>query len=59
MTTRPIRVAAVTVLLRRDGSSWDIFWARRAPNLAFLGGFWGFPGGGAEPSDVDLFATAA
>jgi glyoxylase-like metal-dependent hydrolase (beta-lactamase superfamily II)/8-oxo-dGTP pyrophosphatase MutT (NUDIX family) len=54
------RAAAVALLWRRTGSgSLEVFWARRSPKLAFLGGFWAFPGGGVEPSDASLAATCA
>lgn len=43
----------------RGSGGWEVFWARRSPKLAFLGGFWAFPGGGAEPGDASLQATCA
>jgi glyoxylase-like metal-dependent hydrolase (beta-lactamase superfamily II)/8-oxo-dGTP pyrophosphatase MutT (NUDIX family) len=59
--TTPVRVAAIAILLRpaTNLTGWEVFWVRRAPNLAFLGGFWAFPGGGVEPGDRDLVATCA
>src|SRR5262249_26933914 len=51
-------VAAIALPMRRTDRGWELFWARRSPKLAFLGGFWAFPGGGAEPADADLRATA-
>jgi glyoxylase-like metal-dependent hydrolase (beta-lactamase superfamily II)/8-oxo-dGTP pyrophosphatase MutT (NUDIX family) len=52
-------MAAVSVLCRTEKGRLEVFWARRAPGLAFLGGFWSFPGGRAEPGDASLEATAA
>ena len=51
---------AATVLLLRDGEgSVEVFMIRRSPTMAFAGGLYAFPGGAAEPSDVDIAATAA
>lgn len=58
MTTRPLRVAAIAVPMRRTASGWELYWVRRSPKLAFLGGFWAFPGGGAEAGDAGIRATA-
>jgi 8-oxo-dGTP pyrophosphatase MutT (NUDIX family) len=55
----PVALAAVSVLCRTENGSLEVFWARRAPSLSFLGGFWSFPGGRAEPGDASLEATAA
>jgi endoribonuclease LACTB2 len=45
--------AAAVILLRpdTDPSNPEIFWARRSTKLAFLGGFFAFPGGRRETSD--------
>ncbi len=53
-----IATAAVAVLWRA-APRLQVFWARRSPALAFLGGFWAFPGGRAEPADATLIAAAA
>ena len=46
--------AAAVILLRHNTSpdNPEVFWARRSPKLVFLGGFYAFPGGKAEPSDA-------
>jgi endoribonuclease LACTB2 len=49
------RDAAAVILLRADTdpNNPEIFWARRSTKLAFLGGFFAFPGGQRETSDAD------
>ena len=42
--------AAAVVLLNETGD--EVLWARRNPNLAFLGGWHAFPGGKLEASDA-------
>jgi glyoxylase-like metal-dependent hydrolase (beta-lactamase superfamily II)/8-oxo-dGTP pyrophosphatase MutT (NUDIX family) len=43
--------ASVILLHRRARAELEVYWVRRADNLAFLGGFWAFPGGRVEPED--------
>jgi ribonuclease/clavin/mitogillin len=45
--------AAAIILLRpdTDPANPEIFWAKRSTKLAFLGGFYAFPGGQRETSD--------
>lgn len=45
--------AAAVILLRHDTdpNNPEVFWVRRSPKLVFLGGFYAFPGGQAEPAD--------
>src|SRR5437773_6280056 len=47
------RDAAAVILLRHntDRNNPEVFWVKRSPKLAFLGGFYAFPGGQAESSD--------
>ncbi len=47
--------AAAVILLRHntDPNSPEVFWVKRSPKLVFLGGFYAFPGGQAEPTDVE------
>lgn len=51
MNQRPVtpRDAAAIILLSSDEKK--VLWARRNPNLKFLGGFHGFPGGKVDKSD--------
>src|SRR3981081_472819 len=47
--------AAAIILVRpdTDPANPEIFWARRSTKLAFLGGFYAFPGGQREASDTE------
>src|ERR1700686_2310871 len=47
--------AAAIILVRpeTDPTNPEIFWARRSTKLAFLGGFYAFPGGQRETSDAE------
>jgi glyoxylase-like metal-dependent hydrolase (beta-lactamase superfamily II)/8-oxo-dGTP pyrophosphatase MutT (NUDIX family) len=47
--------AAAIILVRPDTDpvNPEIFWARRSTKLAFLGGFWAFPGGQRESGDAE------
>ncbi|HJR07675.1 MAG TPA: MBL fold metallo-hydrolase [Pyrinomonadaceae bacterium] len=49
---------AAAVILLRDAEGGDsepqIFWARRSASLAFLGGFYAFPGGQRDAEDADV-----
>jgi glyoxylase-like metal-dependent hydrolase (beta-lactamase superfamily II)/8-oxo-dGTP pyrophosphatase MutT (NUDIX family) len=55
------RPAAACVLWRRsaDGTDLEIYLAQRAASLAFMGGFWTFPGGAVEDTDAGAAAAAA
>lgn len=44
--------AAAVILLRTANGAAEVFWARRSERLAFLGGFYAFPGGQREASDA-------
>jgi len=48
--------AAAVILLRHhtDPTNPEIFWVKRSTKLAFLGGFYAFPGGGREPHDGEV-----
>lgn len=48
--------AAVVILLREGASAGDpeIFWARRSERMAFLGGFYAFPGGQRDEADASV-----
>jgi glyoxylase-like metal-dependent hydrolase (beta-lactamase superfamily II)/8-oxo-dGTP pyrophosphatase MutT (NUDIX family) len=47
--------AAVVILLREDSDPLDplVFWARRGASMAFMPGFYAFPGGQRDESDSD------
>jgi glyoxylase-like metal-dependent hydrolase (beta-lactamase superfamily II)/8-oxo-dGTP pyrophosphatase MutT (NUDIX family) len=47
--------AAAVILLRADSDPSDpvLFWARRSERMAFMPGFYAFPGGQREESDAD------
>lgn len=46
--------AAAVILLREEESGKEVFWARRGEKLAFLGGFYAFPGGQRDASDAGV-----
>ena len=48
--------AAAIILLRHqtDPTNPEIFWVRRSQKLAFLGGFYAFPGGKFDPPDSEV-----
>ena len=48
--------AASVILLRHntDPSNPELFWVKRNPTLAFLGGFYAFPGGQIDESDASV-----
>lgn len=47
--------AAAIILIRPDANpaNPETFWVKRSTKLAFLGGFYAFPGGQREPGDAD------
>lgn len=47
--------AAAVILLRHntDPDNPEVFWVKRSTKLAFLGGFFAFPGGQTEASDAE------
>jgi glyoxylase-like metal-dependent hydrolase (beta-lactamase superfamily II)/8-oxo-dGTP pyrophosphatase MutT (NUDIX family) len=53
--------ASVVVLHRRaaGGGPVEVYWVRRADKLAFLGGFWAFPGGRVEAVDARVSVPGA
>lgn len=50
--------AGAAIILVRESPDLEVFWVRRAPNLAFQGGFYAFPGGQLDPNE-NLRACAA
>src|ERR1700716_236885 len=56
MLALPIPKDAAAIILIRpdtDPANPEIFWAKRSTRLAFLGGFYAFPGGQRENSDSE------
>jgi glyoxylase-like metal-dependent hydrolase (beta-lactamase superfamily II)/8-oxo-dGTP pyrophosphatase MutT (NUDIX family) len=55
MTPPSLKDAAAVILLRQntDPNNPEVFWAKRSQKLVFLGGFYAFPGGKAEASDIE------
>ena len=48
------RLSSCAILARVRDDKFEIFWARRRPELAFLGGFHAFPGGSLEDGDDEI-----
>jgi glyoxylase-like metal-dependent hydrolase (beta-lactamase superfamily II)/8-oxo-dGTP pyrophosphatase MutT (NUDIX family) len=50
------RDAAAVILLREDSDPRDpvVFWARRGERMAFMPGFYAFPGGQRDEADADV-----
>ena len=48
--------AAAVILLREDSSTRDpvVFWARRSASMAFMPGFYAFPGGQRDEADAEV-----
>jgi glyoxylase-like metal-dependent hydrolase (beta-lactamase superfamily II)/8-oxo-dGTP pyrophosphatase MutT (NUDIX family) len=51
---RAPRASAAIVLWRRTGERLELFWVRRARSMAFMGGWYAFPGGGLGRADAAL-----
>jgi len=47
------RDAATVILLRPRGEAYEVFLLRRRRGSSFMGGAYVFPGGAAEPGDID------
>lgn len=48
------RLSSCTILARVRDGVFELFWAKRRPELAFLGGFHAFPGGSLEDGDAEV-----
>src|SRR4030095_9575486 len=48
--------AAAVILLRQntDPSNPEVYWVKRSDKLAFLGGFYAFPGGQIDATDSEV-----
>jgi len=51
--------AAVIPWRQRDGGEIEVYWIRRAEELAFMGGWHAFPGGGLARSDAAVPVAGA
>src|SRR6266516_4694783 len=51
---RPKDAAAIILRHHTDPTNPEIFWVRRSQKLAFLGGFYAFPGGKFDPPDLEV-----
>lgn len=54
VSSRPPRASAGVVPWRRRGSRIEVFWIRRSDQLAFMGGWHAFPGGGWSRLDPEV-----
>jgi glyoxylase-like metal-dependent hydrolase (beta-lactamase superfamily II)/8-oxo-dGTP pyrophosphatase MutT (NUDIX family) len=53
MTGQPsTRLSAAILVTRGEGSSFEVYLVRRAPELRFFGGFLALPGGVVDPDDA-------
>ncbi|HWC76870.1 MAG TPA: MBL fold metallo-hydrolase [Blastocatellia bacterium] len=52
MSVTPRNAAAIILL--KDPSDPKVFWVKRSPKLAFMGGFHSFPGGQLDKSDEEI-----
>ncbi|HZF11224.1 MAG TPA: MBL fold metallo-hydrolase [Thermoanaerobaculia bacterium] len=55
----PPRASAAVVPWRRSGSRLEVYWVRRSPELAFMGGWHAFPGGGLAKTDAQVPVAGA
>jgi ribonuclease/clavin/mitogillin len=53
------RASAAVVPWRRTPSGLEVYWVRRSPELAFMGGWHAFPGGGLSRADAGLPVAGA
>lgn len=51
---RPPRPSAAVVPWRRSSRGLEVFWLQRSPALAFMGGWYAFPGGGLSRADAGV-----
>ncbi len=56
----PPRASAAVVLWRRAaGGTLEVFWLKRSERLAFMGGFYAFPGGGLSRRDASILVRGS
>ena len=55
MSTAVPKDAAAVILLRAntDPNNPEVYWVKRSEKLAFLGGYYAFPGGQLDPPDAE------
>ena len=51
---KPPRASAGVVPWRRSTSGVEVFWIKRSAQMAFMGGWHAFPGGGWSKRDIDV-----
>ncbi len=56
---RPARASAAVVLWRMSARGLEVYWVRRSPVLAFMGGWHAFPGGAIAREDAGAPADGA
>lgn len=49
-----VRASAAVVPWRRRDGRIEVYWVRRSPTMAFMGGWWAFPGGGLSRRDAPV-----
>lgn len=54
-----IKASASVVPWRRRGDALEVFWVERSPELAFMGGWFAFPGGGRSRADAEVEMNGA
>jgi ribonuclease/clavin/mitogillin len=51
--------ASVVIPYRENAGVLEVYWVRRSHKLAFLPGFWAFPGGRVDPADAETVVEGA
>ena len=54
-----IKASASVVPWRRRRGALEVFWVERSPELAFMGGWFAFPGGGRSRADAEVSTTGS
>lgn len=52
--TKPPRASASVIPWRQGANGVEVYWVRRSPELAFMGGWHAFPGGGMSRRDAGV-----
>ncbi len=56
---KPARASAAVILWRRTDRGLEVYWVRRSPKLAFMGGWHAFPGGSIAREDAAVSVAGA